>query len=46
MSWDMILTCDDAYVFEGNMCPTKTRSKDEELLEMFKKDLSKQIEHM
>jgi hypothetical protein len=46
MSWDMILTCDDAYVFEGNMCPTKTRSKDEELLKMFKKDLSKQIENM
>lgn len=44
MSWDMILTCDDAYVFEGNMCPTKTRSKNEELLKLFKKDLCRQIE--
>tara|TARA_B110000483_G_C18064739_1_gene491713 strand:- start:56 stop:997 length:942 start_codon:yes stop_codon:yes gene_type:complete len=43
MSWDMILTCDDAYVFEGNMCPTKTKSKDEELLHKFKGDLSKQL---
>ena len=43
LAWDIILTCDDAYVFEGNMCPTKTGSKNNELLDIFKQDLAKQF---
>ena len=43
LAWDIILTCDDAYVFEGNMCPTKTGSKNNELLNTFKQNLARQF---
>ena len=42
IAWDLILTCNDAYVLEGNMCPAKLM-EDGELLKMFKSDLSRQF---
>ena len=43
LACDIILTCYDAYVFEGNIFPTKTDSKNNELHDIFKRDLVKQF---